>query len=62
MLEFLHMLLLAALGGVRLRDAIEAVAYERVKPPGPRHEALSVGAHLISIRADRAVEEGRKVR
>lgn len=59
MLEFLHAMLLAALGGVRLRDAVEAAAYERLKPAERREDALSPAAHVICMRVDRIVAAAR---
>lgn len=60
MLKHLHIFLLAALGGVRVVDAVEAAAYERVRPAGRRDELLDYPAHVISLRVDRAVAAGRK--
>lgn len=52
MMQTLHVILLAALGGVRMRDAIEAALYERKRPSVPRDEALEPAARVICRRAD----------
>lgn len=55
MFRALHVLLLAALGGVPLRDAIEAAAYERQRPSIPRDEALTPPARVICRMVDDVV-------
>lgn len=55
MLRGLHVLLLALLGGVPLRDAIEAACYERQRPSVPRDEALGPPARVICRKVDEVV-------
>lgn len=57
MLQMLHVMLLAALGGVRMRDAIEAACYERQRPSVPRDEALEPAARIICRKVDEVVAE-----
>lgn len=57
MMRALHTLLLAALGGVPMRDAIEAACYERQRPSVPRDEALEPAARVICRGVDRVVAD-----
>lgn len=45
-------LILAALGGVRISDAVEAVCYERQRPLGDCREVMTPGANMVWRKAD----------